>query len=90
MSLEIPILLRNRKLFAESKEIKHELAIAYAEILMIVCDATVHYIKTKRGTTHKISQIQTETNENSQEPLPKNFIVFVEIGSRLTTAIESR
>ena len=54
MSLEIPVLLRNRKLFGDSEEIKHELAVAYAEILMVVCEATVHYIKTKRGNTHRI------------------------------------
>ena len=52
MSLEIPILLRNRRLFGDNEEIKHELAVAYAEILMVVCEATVHYIKTKRGITH--------------------------------------
>ena len=56
MSLEIPVLLRNRKLFGENEEIKHELAVAYAEILMVVCGATVHYIKTKRGITHPMSR----------------------------------
>ena len=59
MSLEIPILLRNRKLFGDNKEIKHELAVAYAEILMVVSEATVHYIKTKRGTTHSKDQYRT-------------------------------
>ena len=56
MSLEIPVLLRNRKLFGDSEEIKHELAVAYAEILMVVCEATVHYIKTKRGITHRMGR----------------------------------
>ncbi len=56
MSLEIPILLRNRKLFGDNEEIKHELAVAYAEILMVVCEATVHYIKTKRGITHPMGR----------------------------------
>ena len=59
MSLEIPILLRNRKLFGDNEEIKHELAVAYAEILMVVSEATVHYIKTKRGTTHSMDQRKT-------------------------------
>ena len=56
MSLEIPILLRNRKLFGDSEGIKRELAVAYAEILMVVCEATVHYIKTKRGITHRMGR----------------------------------
>ena len=56
MSLEIPILLRNRKLFGDNEEIKHELAVAYAEILMVVCEATVHYIKTKRGIIHHVGR----------------------------------
>lgn len=56
MSLEIPILLRNRKLFGDSEEIKRELAVAYADILMVVSEATVHYIKTKRGITPHMSR----------------------------------
>ena len=59
MSLEIPILLRNRKLFGNNEEIKHELAVAYAEILMVVSEATIHYIKTKRGTTHSMGEYKT-------------------------------
>ena len=59
MSLEIPILLRNRKMFGDNEEIKHELAVAYAEILMVISEATVHYIKTKRGTTHSMGQHKT-------------------------------
>ena len=56
MSLEIPLLLRNQKLFGDNEEIKHELAVAYAEILMVVCEATVHYMKTKRGTIHPMGR----------------------------------
>ena len=90
MSLEIPLLLRNRKLFGDSEEIKHELAVAYAEILMVVCEATVHYIKTKRGTTHHMGQLQTEADENLQERLPKNSTVSVVTGSKLTITTGSR
>ena len=49
MSLKIPILLRNRKLFAANKEMKQELGLVYVEILLIVTDATIHYTKTERG-----------------------------------------
>ena len=89
MSLEIPILLRNRKLFGDSEEIKRELAVAYAEILMVVCEATVHYIKTKRGITHRMG-LQIEADEKLQERLPKNFTVSVVTGSKPTITTGSK
>ena len=49
MSLEIPVFLRNRKMFAANKEMKQELALVFVEILLIVSDATIHYTKAQRG-----------------------------------------
>lgn len=49
MSLEIPIFLRHRQSFAASDAIKHALAFAYGEMLMVISDATVYCMKQKQG-----------------------------------------
>ncbi len=59
MSLEIPIFLRHRQSFAANDAVKHALAFAYAELLMVISDATVHCMKQKQGTenTQSLSAI---------------------------------
>ncbi|KAK4696787.1 hypothetical protein P7C71_g1188, partial [Lecanoromycetidae sp. Uapishka_2] len=53
MSLEIPIFLRHRQSFAANDAVKHALAFAYAEMLMVISDATVHCMKQKQGASAK-------------------------------------
>lgn len=49
MSLEIPIFLRHRQSFAANDGIKQDLALAYAEMLMVTSDAIIYCMKQNQG-----------------------------------------
>lgn len=89
MSLEIPIFLRHRQSFAVNDAIKHALAHSYAEILMVISDATVHCMKQKQGTKSHPYHYQCLTDQ-SKWVQPRTSTACVAIEWRHSTALENR
>ena len=90
MSLEIPILLRNRKLFAANKEMKQELGFVYVDMLLIVADVTIHYNKTDRGNQPDSHCPQLMLIDDLKAAPRMIFTIFVDSGLILSTATKSK